>query len=476
VRRRRWLKPLVLVVVVAFLVPVLAQIAGGVRERSESAKSTEIRCQELSDRLSDVLGDFVSEFDGVDVLRAEQLPPLPSIPELRTESKLVRDRLSGEGCDLRAVADGVRERSAARKPRGLLANVVGRTVVANVVHVLEGEPAAKRTKRLQPADDLGEVTSGLPAGSVVRLPAGEVRVDEPVVLLQDIRLVGEGRDDTRIVSSARGAAVVLTAPGTAAFEDLSVAHEGDSSASLLLARSGTMKLHGVHLTGASLGGRSPSDRPDDPLIGGSGIVLDGGDELSVTASQITDNDVAGVLVSGSARPALSDVTITGSDTCGMCFLGGAAGTVTSSTISDNGVGVLVTDRAAPTFEATRISDNTRAGVVAQERSHPVLRDVVLASNGPQGVAAFGTASPSLLDSVVTGHGESGVASDVGRAASPEIRGNTFRDNSKAAMAFIGAGKARVSGNRCSGGRYEIVLSGTVTPTLGDNRCDVLDQR
>jgi hypothetical protein len=475
VRRRRWLKPLILLVLLAILFPVLSQISGSMRRSSESEESIESRCQALSNRLADVLGSFVSEFDGVDVLRAEELPPLPSIPDLRTESKLVRDRLKGEGCDLRAVAESVRERTAERPSAGLLADTVRRTVVANLVDVLDGE-SARRTARLKPGDDLGKVVSGLPAGSVVRLPAVEVRVDEPVVLLQDVSLVGEGQDRTRIVSAARGAAVVLTAPGTVAVEDLTLTHEGDSSASLLLARSGKMTLDGVHLTGASLGGRSPSDRPDDPLIGGSGIVLDGGDELSVTASKITDNDVAGVLVSGSARPVLNDVTITASDTCGMCFLGGSAGTVTSSTVSDNGVGVLVAGRAAPTFEATRISGNTRAGVVAQERSHPVLRDVVVASNGPQGVAAFGSASPRLLDSLVTGHGESGVAADVGRSGSPEIRGNTFRNNSKAAMAFIGAGKARVFGNRCSGGRYEIVLSGTVAPVLRDNRCDVLDQR
>jgi hypothetical protein len=475
VRKRPWLKPLVLVVLLAVLFPALYQVSGSMRRSSESEESVTARCKALSNRLADVLGSFVSEFDGVDVLRAEELPPLPSIPDLRSESKLVRDRLKSEGCDLRTVAAGVRERTEARRSEGLLADTVRRTVVANLVDVLDGEPA-RRTARLKSGDDLGKVASALPAGSVVRLPAGEVKVDEPVVLLQDVSLVGEGRDRTRIISSARGASVVLTAPGTVKVDGLTLTHEGDASASLLLVRSGQMKLNGVHLTGASLGGRSPSDRPDDPLIGGSGVVLDGGEGLSVTASQITDNDVAGVLVSGAARPVLRDVTITGSDTCGMCFLGGSAGTVTSSTVSDNGVGVLVAGRAAPTFETTRISDNTRAGVVAQERSRPVLRDVVVASNGPQGVAAFGSASPSLLDSVVTGHGESGVAADVGRSGSPEIRGNTFRNNSKAAMAFIGAGKARVSGNRCSGGRYEIVLSGTVAPTLSDNRCDVLDQR
>ena len=44
------------------------------------------------------------------------------------------------------------------------------------------------------------------------------------------------------------------------------------------------------------------------------------------------------------------------------------------------------------------------------------------------------------------------------------------------MAFIGKGRARVSGNRCSGGRFQIVLDETAAPVLGDNRCDVLDQR
>jgi hypothetical protein len=430
----------------------------------------------LSDRLGAVVGSFVADFAGVDVLRAERLPPLPSIPDLRTESALVRDRLTSEGCDLQAVASAVRERTAARASGGLLADTVRRTVVANLVDVIDPGGDATHSTRIGPDDDLGKVASGLPAGSVVRLPPGEVRVDQPVILLQDIRLVGEGRDRTRVVSTAPGAAIVLTAPGTAAVEDLTVSHEGESSASLLLVRAGRMDLDGVRLTGASVGERSPSDHPDDPLIGGSGIVLDGGNELSATDTVITGSDVAGVLVAGDARPELDRVTITGSDTCGLCFLGGSTGSVTSSTVRDNAVGVLVTGRAAPRFETTRISGNTRAGVVAQERSRPQLHDVVIASNGPQGVAAFGNASPRLTDSVVTGHGESGVAADVGRSGSPRILGNTFRGNRKAAMAFIGEGRARVSGNRCSGGRFQIVVDGTADPTLGENRCDILDQR
>jgi hypothetical protein len=470
----------VLLVLVAFLVPIISQIATGLRKSSESAQSAqkgiEERCQSLSDRLGDVLGNFVSEFAGVDVLRAEQLPPLPSIPDLRTESKVVRDRLTSEGCDLHAVAEGVRKRMAGRPSAGLLADTVRRTVVANLVHVLDGEPTATRTTSLKRGDDLGKVVSGLPAGSVVRLPAGDVRMDEPVVLLQDVNLVGKGRGSTRIVSTARGAAVVLTAPGTVAVKDLTLTHEGDASASLLLVRSGGMKLDGVHLMGASLGGSSRSEQPGDPLIGGSGVVFDGGEELTVTGSLITDNDVAGVLVSGSAGPVLSGATITDNDTCGLCFLGSSIGTVTSSTVSDNGVGVLVTDRAAPTIEETQISGNARAGAVAQKRSHPTLRDVVLVSNGPQGLAAFNNASPRLFDSVVTDHTESGVAVDVGASASPQIRGNTFRENSKAAMAFIGDGKGRVTDNRCSGGRFQIVLDGTAAPVLSGNRCDVLDQR
>ena len=479
-RRRPWLKPLVLLVLIAFLVPIVFQIATGLRRSSESAKSAQKgideRCEELSDRLGDVLGRFVSEFDGVDVLRAEQLPALPSIPDLRRESKLVRDRLTSEGCNLRTVAKALRKRTAGRPSAGLLADTVRRTVVANLVHVLDGEPIATRTTSLKPGDDLGRVLSGMPSGSVARLPAGDIRMDEPVVLLQDVTLVGKGRGSTRIISTARGAAVVLTAPGTAVVEDVTLTHEGDSSASLLLVRAGRMKLDGVHLTGASLGGRSPSEQPDSPLIGGSGIVLDGGHGLSVTRSLITDNDVAGMLVSGSGRPVLSEVTITDNATCGLCFLGSTTGAVTSSIISDNGVGVLVTDRAAPTIERTQISGNTRAGAVAQQRSHPTLRGVMLVSNGPQGLAAFNNASPRLFDSVVTDHSESGVAVDVGSSASPQIRGTTFRKNSKAAMAFIGGGKGRVTGNRCSGGRFQIVLDGTAAPRLSDNRCDVLDQR
>src|SRR5688572_31456274 len=119
------------------------------RRSSESEESIESRCKALSNRLGDVLGGFVSEFDGVDVLRAEELPPLPSIPDLRRESKVVRDRLKGEGCDLRAVAEGVRERIAARRSEGLLADTVRRTVVANLVDVIDSK-SAKRSARLRP--------------------------------------------------------------------------------------------------------------------------------------------------------------------------------------------------------------------------------------------------------------------------------------------------------------------------------------
>lgn len=477
-RRRRWIKPFVVIVLVALFLPFV-QIATGGRESSEAARGTESRCDVLADRLADALGAFISGFSGVDVLRAEQLPPLPSIPDLRTDSVGVRDRLRAEGCDLRAAAEDVQERSASRPAEGLLANTVRRTVVANVVNVLEGgeeDPDPAPSTRLQPGDDLGKVVSGLPAGSVLRIPAGEIRVDEPIVLLQDVSLVGEGADRTRIISTARGAGVVLTAPGVVAVEGLTLAHEGDSPASLLLVRAGRMNLDDVHLTGASSGGRLPSQRPNNSLIVGSGIVLDGGDELSVTDSLISDNEVSGVQVSGTARTVMNDVTVTGSGTCGLCFLGESSGTVMSSLIRDNGVGVLLADRAAPTLEKTRISGNTRAGVVTQNRSHPVLRDVDLTNNGPQGLAVLGNASPRLIDSMVAGHSESGVALNVGRSTSPQIRGNTFGANGKAAMVFLGEGTAKVSNNRCSSGRSQIVLDGSTAPVLSENRCSVRDQR
>lgn len=482
-RSRSWAKYVALLLMVGLMLPGGMLVAGAfgpenatLQERNLAAKER-AQCQALVGRLVSALEQFVVQFAGLDGLETTGIPPLPSVPALREEAAGVRREVAEANCSL----PGFRRRTAAGLGRvdvdGALAAAVRNVLTANVLDVLDGRRSPGPVE-MAPGEDLATVLAGLPDGATLRLPPGDLRVDEPVIVLQDLHLVGAGRAASRIVSGAGQAALLVAAPVRLGLDRLTLTHRGDAPASLLVMRAGDAELTDVHLhgarTSAAAGGREAVE--PDLSQGGSGIVLVGARSLTLSGSRVSGNDIGGLIVAGSAAATVRETRIDGNQTCGLCYLARGGGVLRDSEVTGNGVGVMAGDRAAPTLRGNRISGNREAGVVLQGKAGPSLRTNQVLANGPLGIAVYDAGSPLLDGNTVADHSEAGIVVDVRATARPRLTGNTLRGNKQAAIVFLGESRGRSGDNTCTGGRFELVLDGSADPRLSDPACAVHDQR
>jgi parallel beta-helix repeat protein len=253
-----------------------------------------------------------------------------------------------------------------------------------------------------------------------------------------------------------------------------VEHRGAGTASVLVLRAGTTELEDVHVAGAT---RSApiAQGARGALAGGSGIVLAGGERLSMRGSESSGNAVGGLLVATGA-PRAEASTFRENDVCGVCYLGESTGRLLDSLLVGNGAGVMLGDRSAPVVADNRIDRNQQAGLVVEGAADPVVSGNTVRDNGGIGVAVYGTASPRLTTNTLSGHEQAGILVDVVARALPRLQGNVLRDNGSAGIVFMGRSGGSASGNTCSGGRFGLVLDGAAAPVLGQNDCAVQDQR
>jgi parallel beta-helix repeat protein len=474
---RRWTKIVTGLVMVVMVVPGTFLVAGAVNRQQDSDAQTEATreqaCTSLVDRLVAALDAFTEQFDGLTALGTERIPPMPSMTQLRAEAVGFDGQLAQADCrevEARTAIDQWRHAEGATGP---LAEAVRAALSANVVDVVE-ERRARVRHQLSADEDLATVLSRMPSGATVVLPEGRFALDRTVAFVQDITIEGAGRGRTVITSRAQGAGLVLASQVSLKLAGVRVEHRGGGTASVLLLRAGTAELEDVQITGAT---RSSTAEPGTQavLAGGSGIVMAGGERLSMRGSTSSRNAVGGLLVASGA-PRVRGSTFRHNDVCGVCYVGKSAGRLRGSVMAGNGAGVMFGDRSAPVVDDNRIEDNERAGLVVEAASRPRVRGNTVRGNGGIGVAVYGTASPRLTANTVSAHRQAGILVDVAARAKPGVQGNELRDNGSAGVVFMGRSGGRAAENTCSGAKFGLVLDGSAAPLLGSNDCALQDQR
>ncbi|KQT93534.1 hypothetical protein ASG49_00520 [Marmoricola sp. Leaf446] len=474
---RRWAKYVTALLLFAMVVPGALLVINTLdRDQDERARSEDARrstCRSLVVRLVTALDAFTQQFDGLTATSDATIPPMPSMPQLRTEAAGFDQQLARSDCREAAARTAIDEWRQAKGATGPLADAVRAALAANVLDVVTGPDAGARYE-LTPDEDLATVLSRMPTGSTVVLPEGRFALDGTVALVQDITIQGAGRGRTLVTSRAQGAGLVLASQVTLRMSGVRVEHRGGGSASVLLLRAGTATLRDVQVAGATRDDRAEPGA-EAVLSGGSGIVLAGGERLSMRGSSATRNAVGGLLVA-SGRPEVRGSSFRGNDVCGVCYVGKSSGRLRDSVLVGNGAGVTVGDRGAPVVDDNRIEANKQAGLVVQGASRPRLARNTVRGNGGIGVAVYGAASPQVTANTVTGHEQAGILVDVAARATPDLRGNDLRGNGSAGVVFTGRSGGTASGNTCSGARFGLVLDGSAAPVLGRNDCALQDQR
>lgn len=329
--------------------------------------------------------------------------------------------IRGQDCDRTKVRADLTTGLQGITPKGPVADAVLRQLAANLTG--RAAPTATVTK-LGPGDDLRDALASSPDGSTLELEAGEYHLDAPLVALTGLVIHGAGRDATTIVSTAPDAAVLVLTDKRVELNGLTVRHDGDSPASVVLGGPASS----VVLTNARVAG----GRIDPSGQGGAGVLMYSpgdaparGTTLEATDVEVSDNEAAGIVLTGTHRSSIVRATIDANGQCGLCYIGGSSGSVEDSTLDGNGVGVAVT----------------------------------------------GTASPSLLRITISG-GEVGLqVSDTG---APALAGGTISGSARAAVIYSGPGAGSLDSLTCANVPFGIVVHRDAHPHLGKlDGCEVV---
>lgn len=462
-----------IVIVIPGALLVSSATTGQKAEKRDAEANRKATCAALVDQLVGGLDAFTQQFDGLKVLGAQKIPPMPSMGQLRDEATGLDKQLAEADCRRMPVRDAIGKWRDEAAARGALAEGVRSALAANVLGVLKGSDSPVR-RQLRADEDLATALARLTDGATLVLPAGRFVLDRTVAFVQDVTIEGAGAGRTTIASRAQDVGLVLASQVSMRLSGLRVSHRGGGTASVLLLRAGTAELDGVHISGATQA-KASAKAAGGALAGGSGIVLAGGQSLMMRDSVSSENAVGGLLVATGA-PDVQGSTFKANRVCGVCFVGDAKGQLRDSVAVANGAGVMLGDRSAPVLTRNRIERNSQAGMVIEGSTHPAVRRNTIRANGGIGIAVYAKAYPRLIGNTVSGHGQAGILVDVKAKDRPRIEHNVLRHNGSAGLVFTGVSRGTVSGNTCSGARFGVVLDGSSAPIMRNNRCAVQDQR
>lgn len=340
--------------------------------------------------------------------------------EFQLQLSLELERLDGEGPLVRGVAAAVRAQALAT-----------------------AGPA--QTVTVSPTDDLQAAVLDAQPGALVELAPGTHTLDEPLVLLQPVTLVGAGPDETMVASEAAGVALAFLGTGQLQLQDLALSHTGDEAASVMVLTAGTHRLARVRISGAVA---------DDTGRTGYGVVVGGaaeGEQHRFDEVEVVDNAAGGIAIADAATPTVVGGTVSGNGGCGVCYLGRAGGSIRATTVRENDIGILVSSSATPRVVRAEVRDNGDAGVVVEQQASGVFAELRLEANGDVGVLIRGEATPELVDVTVAAHDQ-------------------------AAFIFTGRSRGSVEGGHCVGVALGIVLLEESDPDVSSAGCAVRDER
>lgn len=150
-------------------------------------------------------------------------------------------------------------------------------------------------------DSDAELVAALAQGGEYQVMPRTYVLTEPVVIRNDLRLVGLNRDGVMIEAMAGPIAVLIEGDVDVHFEELRLVYEGEAAADLIVARGGRVSFLTVDIGFARGGPPSDPPLPDRPNGHGAGLVLARGASAVGDGLRIAQNQQAGIeMADGSA--------------------------------------------------------------------------------------------------------------------------------------------------------------------------------
>lgn len=361
-------------------------------------------CAAAAETLVDAVAAMVATFDPGGAGSQGAAGDMVGVEDALADShQAVREH----GCDQQLMQDATELGLDELQP----SDPVAVAVLARVTNTLLGRASAEATEVVvEPGEDLHQIVARVAAGSTIILPVGEVTLSEPLVFLEGVTVRGAGMDQTTLVSTAPGAAVIDVSGTRLVLEDLAVEVRAVASGIVTGPRA-QLVLSSVRLTGAKLDadrtggaglhlvGPAPGSTQEPPPgsaeEGATGAPA-GQTSVELTDCVIEDNAWAGIVVSGEHRVSIESTTVQESGEVGILFLDSASGSVADSSVLDSPLGIGVAGQATPVLVDLTISGGT-VGVQLEGASAATIERLVVGGTEQAGVIITGEATGSLTD-------------------------------------------------------------------------------
>jgi len=409
---------------------------------SAPATGTDSTCEVSADEIVERFDAFVEPYRDLSPEEFLGRPELDGLDDFQADVAQIVGRVTTDVGDDCSDADLEAQVEDALQSYGR-DDVLNQFLVGSILQGLEVEP---RDVVVTPADDLLTILPLLGPGSSITFSEGTFTLDASLLVQSELTMIGAGRNETILRSSAEAAAIAVLAEGDLVMNDMSVQHVGDLPGSVIIAFDAPVELVRVGISGAVA---------DEDGAGGSGLVVTGITEpedgapapsiavvTTIDDSRFFDNDSAGIAVTAASTPTILNSEVAANGQCGICYFDSAGGQLQGTTVSANGVGVQASGASSPEVAMNEFVDNLVAGMLIEASSAAVL------------------ANNSFV-------GEEAIGVDIQGEASPSLQQNRFGPHA-VAISIRGQSAATVSQNVLTGGEVGLLVGGAANPSVFEN--------
>lgn len=333
-------------------------------------------------------------------------------------------------------------------------------------------------------ETLDEAINEIPSGATIVLGSGTFRLDEPLDINKAIHLVGEGMEQTEVVSEVEGYVVSFAGKGPFISEDITYRHEGTNDADVVIVEDGIVTFIRNRFTGAVSG--TDFDGAGLLLLNTSGLVRE---------NIVEENTFAGIIVDAEKpnEQIILERNIVNNNSTGVGIIwGNANGVGRQNECSHNELGMFIGGYAQPMLEGNVCQENTGSGVAFLHESGGIARNNDFSYNKYNGIEVYGQAQPLLEENFCRNNEGSGIlylttsggtargndcsmnkmnGIDLGDEAEPTLEGNILIGNGSDGIGYYAHSGGTAQSNECSGnGKNGISVREYAKPNLVGNIC------
>lgn len=354
--------------------------------------------------------------------------------------------------------------------------------------------------------DLITAVDSVEAGATLMLEPGVYQLRQPLEIDKSLRMIGAGKQETEIVSTAPGYVVRFSGDGSFAVEGILFRHQGETASDIVVVENGRIALTncaftgaanevdgklaaGLRLQGSTVGVVQGCDATANPV----GMSIEAQAQPLIEGNLCSNNDV-GIQVSRAAKPILVKNSCNENEETGIEYYDSAGGVARGNDCSGNTWGIAVIDQGQPSLEENTCNDNENYGIYygntaggiawgndisgntwgigVHDQAQPILENNACRDNENHGIVYSNNAG-----GIARGNDCSGNAWGIGvhEQAQPILERNICNDNENYGIVYVDDSGGKAQNNQCSGNWTGISVFDQAMPTLEENTCSDNDE-